>query len=142
MPLPLPHKFRSRDGYLSTVQSRNGVSVNWCKSHWDQLRQAIKDRGLDGFGAQTGAEAAAEMRSQFAGNEEAFDPLIGSWSRINAYMSDSLTKQGRGAELLQLKCPCCILVEDGQPELVAGWINGCTDQAKVYAIEQGLLKAS
>ena len=44
----------------------------------------------------------------------------------------------RGAELLQLKCPCCILVRGRSPQLVADSINGCTDQAKVYAIEQGL----
>lgn len=116
--------------------------MNWCKPHWQQLRQAIIDRGLDGFGAQDGAAAAAEIRSQLEGNDEKFDPLMGSWSRINSYMAESLSSQGRAGELLALRCPLCILVEDGQPELVAGWVNGVTDQAKHYAIEQGLLKAS
>jgi hypothetical protein len=115
--------------------------MNWCQPHWTQLVQAVKDRGLDRFGAKTGAEVAAEMQSQVDGNEETFDPLLGSWARINSRMAESLSNMGRGAEVLQLKCPCCILVEDGQPELVAGWINGVTDQAKHYAIEQGLLKA-
>ena len=116
--------------------------MNWCKPHWAQLRQAIKDRGLDGFGAQSGEEAATEIASQIEGNEEKFDPLLGSWSRINARMAESLTNLGRGAEILQLKCPLCILVEDGQPHLVENWINGVTDMAREYAVEQGLLKAS
>ena len=116
--------------------------MNWCKPHWDQLREAIRTRGLDRFGAQTGQEAVAEMASQIEGNEESFDPLMGSWSRINARMAESLTNLGRGAEILQLKCPCCILVDDGQPELVAGWINGCTDMARAYAVEKGLLHDS
>ena len=116
--------------------------MNWCKPHWDQLRQAILDRGLGGFGAQDSAAAAVEIASQLGGNDEKFDPLLGSWSRINMRMAESLTELGRGGEVLQLRCPLCILVEDGQPETVENWINGVTDQAKAYAIEQGLLKPS
>jgi hypothetical protein len=116
--------------------------MNWCKPHWAQLRQAIIDKGMDEMGAQDGTAAAAEIKSQLEGNDEKFDPLLGSWSRINARMAESLTNLGRGGELLLLKCPLCILVEDDQPDLVANWIEGVTDSAKQYAIEQGLLKAS
>lgn len=115
--------------------------MNWCQRHWDQLRQAIIDRGLDGFGAQNGEEAAKSMQSQLAGEEEAFDPLLGSWTRLNLAMAESLHGQGRHDEIVKLRCPMCILIEDGQPELVENWINGVTDSAKAYAIEQGLIKA-
>jgi hypothetical protein len=97
-------------------------------------------RGLDKFGAKDGVEAAAEMQSQLQGDEGKFDPLLGSWIRINAYMAESLQRQGRGAQLLALRCPCCILVEDGQPELVARWIDGCTDDAHRHAVATGLLR--
>jgi hypothetical protein len=114
--------------------------MNWCKPHWDQLRQAIKDKGLDKFGAQTGEAAAKQMADELEGREHAFDPLMASWNHLNAYMAESLKRQGRGMELLQLRCPMCILVEDGQPELVDRWINGCTDDALSYAIKKGLIK--
>jgi hypothetical protein len=114
--------------------------VNWCKPHWDKLRQAIQDRGLDKFGAKDGNEVITEIVSQIEGNEETFDPLLGSWSRINVAMVKSLQRLGRGQEALQLRCPCCILVEDGQPQTVDNWINGVTDEAKLYAIDQGLMK--
>lgn len=116
--------------------------MNWCKDHWNQLRQALKDRGLDQFGAKDGHDAAAAIAAQIDGGEEKFDPLLGSWSRINATMAESLTNQGRAGELLQLKCPLCILVEDGQPQMVANWVDGVSDQAKKYAIDQGMLKVS
>lgn len=114
--------------------------MNWCKPHWQQLREALKAKGLDGFGAQTGEEAAAEIASQLEGNEESFDPLLGCWSRVNAAMAESLTSLGRGHEILQLRCPLCILVDDGQPHTVANWIDGVTEEARMYAVHQGLIK--
>ena len=116
--------------------------MNWCQPHWALLRKAVEDRGMSHLGAQSGQEAAKELASQIEGEEETFDPLLGSWSRINNAMADSLTKLGRGHEILQFKCPLCILVEDGQPQTVANWVDGCTDQAKQYAISKGLIKAN
>lgn len=116
--------------------------MNWCQPHWTLLRETIKEKGLDQFGAKDAEEALNEIASQLEGNEEKFDPLLGSWSRINAFMAESLTRQGRGGELLLLKCPLCILVEDGQPELVKQWVDGCTEDARKYAIQQGLLKVN
>ena len=116
--------------------------MNWCQPHWDLLRQAIIDRGLDGLGTQTGKEATEQMQAELDGDDETFDPLMGSYWRINTKMTESLVSLGRGQEVLELKCPLCILVEDGQPETVKDWIDGVTDSAKIYAIEQGLVKAS
>lgn len=116
--------------------------MNWCQPHWDQLREAVRLRGLDGFIAKDGEQAAENMINQLEGEDEVFDPLMGSWVRINLEMAESLTRAGRGHEILQMRCPMCLLVEDGQPELVQNWIDGCTDNAKSYAIEQGLIKAN
>lgn len=116
--------------------------MNWCQSHWDLLRQAVIDRGMDHLRAQTQEEATAGMTAELEGDEEKFDPLMGSYWRINSKMNESLKSLGRTAEILQLKCPLCILVFDGQPEKVDDWVNGVTDDAKTYAIEQGLMKAN
>lgn len=114
--------------------------MNWCKPHWDKLREAIQIRGLDKFGAKNGEEAISEIAAQLDGESETFDPLMGSWTRINAAMADSLNRMGRSEEILLLKCPLCTLIEDGQPQTVDNWVNGVTDQAKMYAIEKGLVK--
>lgn len=116
--------------------------MNWCQAHWDQLRLAVKAKGLEQFGAQDAQEAAAQMLAEIEGEAETFDPLLGSYWRINNAMAESLQRLGRGNEVLQLKCPLCILVDDGQPHLVENWIDGVTDSAKAYAIEQGLVKPS
>lgn len=109
--------------------------MNWCKPHWTQLRAAIKDKGLDGFGAQDGEESTQALANALEGEEGPFDPLIGCWLRINAYMFESPACNGR-----ILQCPLCILVDDKQPELVEKWIDGCTQSALDYALEQGLIK--
>lgn len=109
--------------------------MNWCKPHWDRLREIIKDKGLDKFGAQNAEEAHANMKSQIEGGEEPFDPLMGSWTRINCRMLESPGCNGR-----ILECPLCILVVDGQPNLVEDWLQGVTDDALEYALEKGLVK--
>lgn len=116
--------------------------MNWCKPHWDQLREAIDIRGLSGFGAQTGVDAAKEMASQIEGKPEAFDPLMGCWTRLNAKMLESLKTQGRCDFTLMLTCPMCVLQMDGQPHLIDNWINGCVDCALQYAHEKGLIAVS
>jgi len=114
--------------------------MNWCQMHWDQLKVALKERGLDKFGAKTGQQAINEMVDELDGRSHDFDPLMGSWNQINLVMANSLEKLGRRNEVLLLKCPLCILVEDGQPQTVKNWIDGVTDSALEYAIKEGLIK--
>lgn len=95
----------------------------------------LKDKGLDGFGAKTGQDAAKNLVADLNGEEAEFDPLMGSWARINLYMAESPGCNGR-----ILECPLCILVADGQPELVHRWLDGCTGEALTYALEKGLIK--
>lgn len=116
--------------------------MNWCQEHWDKLRQAVSLRGLDDFIAKDGETAAANIQHSVDGGDEVFDPLMGSYWRINNQMAESLKDQGRGELILSFPCPCCVLVQDGQPHLVDNWIDGCVDGAKLYAIEQGLIKAN
>lgn len=108
--------------------------MKWCPPHWNALREAIRVRGLDGFGAQNAQQAAVDMEAQIEGEKTAFDTLMGSFWKINNQMLENVGLRAMGA------CPLCLLVEDGQPELVENWISGVTDSAKAYAIQQGLVK--
>ena len=107
--------------------------MNWCKPHWDRLREAIKLRGLAHLGAQTTTELAENLEKEFNGKSAEFDPLTGCFWAINYRMLQDVGFYAMG------RCPLCILVEDGQPELVDNWVNGSTDQALDYARENGLV---
>lgn len=102
--------------------------MNWCKEHWDYLKQVLEAKGLDRFIGDGAKDGIAGLMG------ERFDPLMGSWDRITAYMLQSKGLNGR-----ILMCPLCILVVDGQPELVKRWVDGCTNNALDYAVEQGLM---
>lgn len=107
--------------------------MKWCQPHWEQLRAAVDARGLSHLGAQDAREAHREMVSQLEGEPAAFDPLMGSFWRINSQMMENV-----GLRLMG-RCPLCILIEDGRPELVENWINGVTDGALEYAVQEGLV---
>lgn len=105
--------------------------MNWCQPHYDKLKDAIKERGLwnlVGNGAQDAKDAIEGKR---------FDPLLWSWASINSFMLQSPGLNGR-----ILTCPFCILVDDGQPELVDKWLAGCLDDCYKAAIESGAIKHS
>lgn len=107
--------------------------MKWCMPHWEQLRAAIEARGLSKLGAQDAEEAHADAVAQLEGGEPRFDPLMGSFWRINSKMIEGVGLRMMG------NCPLCILVEDGQPHLVDDWINGVTDDARAYAVKKGLV---
>lgn len=107
--------------------------MNWCKPHWNELRAAIEIRGLSKFGAQNSEQLFKDTTHQLEGKVTDFDPLMGSFWQINNQMLEDV-----GLRLMN-ECPLCILVEDGQPHLVANWINGVTDSALEYALKEGLI---
>lgn len=109
--------------------------MDWCQTHWNQLREAVRVRGLDKFGAQDSKQAHADAVAQLEGEKTDFDPLMGSFWAINNQMLEDVGLYAMG------KCPLCILVEDKHPELVSNWIDGVTDSALQHAVEQGLMKA-
>jgi hypothetical protein len=110
--------------------------MNWCQPHWDQLRAAIKERGLDGFGAQNGQQAIQDAAAQIEGKPTDFDPLMGCFWQINSQMLRDV-----GLRAIE-RCPLCILVEDGQPHLVGNWLKGVTDSALEYALKEGLITSN
>jgi hypothetical protein len=109
--------------------------MNWCQPHYDKLKDAVKARGLWSL-VGNGSE---DLETAISGKR--FDPLLGSWARINQQMLESpgFRRPDKDTRQRILQCPCCILVEDGQPELVDRWIDGCTDEALQYAVREGLV---
>ena len=82
--------------------------MKFCQDHWDKLRAAIADRGMDGLVARGGAAAVANTVSEFSEGPkpENFDPLMGAhWAiasnameRIKAAGGQPLYLMGGGPE--------------------------------------------
>ncbi len=113
--------------------------MNWCQPHWDVLRKAVEDRGLSHLIAKDDETALKNTMDNLEGDEEVFDPLMGSYCRINNQMLVDLKDMGQADLQTIMRCPLCLLVEHGQPEQVENWVNGVTDQAQHYAVEKGLI---
>lgn len=107
--------------------------MKWCQPHWDQLRTAIADKGMDKLGAQDSKQAFNDMVDSLEGKETDFDPLMGCFWAINNQMMSNVGLRAMGA------CPLCILVKDGRPDLVENWVQGCTNHALEEARRLGLL---
>lgn len=115
--------------------------MKFCQHHWDMLRQAIKDRGMESLVPTSGAEAEARMAEVAAGNASAFDPLMAChWMIVNRAVEFG------GLYLIMAKpdggdfCPVCEAMEhtapvdsEGKPwtkaDTESHWINGPADCA-------------
>jgi hypothetical protein len=70
--------------------------MKFCQDHWDRLRAAIADRGLDGLVARGGAAAAANVVSEIkeGSNPENFDPLMGAHWAIASNAMEFIKRAG------------------------------------------------
>jgi hypothetical protein len=102
--------------------------MRFCQPHWDQLRDAVRSRGLYDFVASSGKEAVARMAAQFedASDGKPYDPLMAAHFMIvdralelgGLYL---MTQKEDGSEY----CPLCEMeAHGGDP---AQWIDGATD---------------
>lgn len=114
--------------------------MKFCLPHWDKLRKAISDRGLDSLNSKGGQEAAERMQ------KGAFDPLMNAH---NAIVGNALDHQGGGFALMTAnedgsdRCPLCYLASmcpECQPcEHFEKWIEFAADEQKKAALSLGLL---
>lgn len=130
--------------------------MQMCQDHWDKLKQAIKDRGLDHLGAKNAQEIIQDAKDQIAGKETGFDPLMAcNW------MIHSKALEVGGMQLLfpnedgSLKCSICEAIKHrhdsySQQELAAYgevtlemvekfWIDGPADSVLERCRELGLV---
>jgi hypothetical protein len=94
--------------------------MKFCQPHWDQLKAAIKQRGLWDFVARDGNEAISQMKDQLEGKPatiKTFDPLMAAhWMIANNAMSllkdiggNPLALMMENSEHPEMECPICHL---------------------------------
>lgn len=94
--------------------------MQFCKSHWDQLRHAIQARGLADFVSSNGEEAAKRLERELEGKEPTFktyDPLMAAhWMIANNALNfmnhigaDPLMMMTIQEEHPEWECPICCL---------------------------------
>lgn len=124
--------------------------MKFCEAHWQRLRDAIKDRGLDGLVSKDGKEAAAKTVAELEGgpSKSTFDPLLGAH---NAILSNTLRVVGLvilGAdEKGEHYCPICYLTQNcacglGEKCEFFDWIERAADDARAHAVSLGLVGSS
>jgi hypothetical protein len=119
--------------------------VNLCQKHWDELKQAIKDRGLFHLVPSTMEEAAQNAVASLEGQEGRFDPLMGASNTIfkNAFHAIGLPLLEPG-DSGKPPCPICFLLQEcpckkGADCDINNWIKYAADGALDYAREQKLV---
>jgi hypothetical protein len=118
-----------------------------CKPHWDKLRTALRERGIDHLGAKSGKEAADDAVTELQGGDPEYDPTMAC---NNMIWSQGL-KMG-GLYLMSQKedgseyCPICEAIAHMQPpsgmtkeEQERSWIDGPADAALAESRRRGLV---
>lgn len=71
--------------------------MNICQDHWDRLREAIKDRGLDHLVAPDGEIAVAQVKAELEAGEQtptSYDPLMGAYWAIASNAGQTIRESG------------------------------------------------
>lgn len=116
--------------------------MKFCDKHWEQLRQAIKDKGMWSLVSKSEGEAVQEIVNELHGRVHKYDPLMTAHTAIVA----AALKDG-GLYLLSTdedgKAYCPLCEGDKQSEgLSTDWINGSTDDCLAYCKNHGLLNVN
>lgn len=108
-----------------------------CQPHWDELRQAIDDRGLSHLIAQGGERAARNLvdEAQNGLSIKNFDPLMAAH---NAIWGNALDLAGLAVMVPNDdgsdRCPYCYILAEAPKHDAAGrfddWITRAADGAK------------
>lgn len=111
--------------------------MKFCNPHWEELREAIKSKGMWDLVSRNGEEAVKRLSDEDK-KPESFDPLM---SAHNMILGNAL-KAG-GLYLLQGDyCPLCELDKnnDKMGEHSKDWIEGATNGCLEHCRELGLVK--
>lgn len=115
--------------------------MRFCQSHWDRLKKAIEDRGLNHLIAKDGKEAMQQAIKQLQGVDDKrkdYDPLMSAhWQIV-----ENAIKAGGLYIMMGDICPLCE-VDKHQAEMQPGnssddWIKYASDAQLEYAKSMGL----
>lgn len=111
-----------------------------CQPHYEQLKQAIRDRGLWPLVAQSPEAASANIEAQVNGDQDPknYDPLLNATMMI--YHQG--VKQGGLYMMTGDYCPLCELEAHTTWGKAAEWISGCTDAVLEYCRTHKLVPAT
>lgn len=119
--------------------------MKYCQSHWNRLRQAIEQHGMEKLVARDGQAAAARLVKEIEGRADLlnFDPLMAAHNEITRRFLEPLGADGLYVFMGDY-CPLCELVRlnPQKPQLDANWINGCTKELQDFCLKEGLITAS
>lgn len=111
--------------------------MKFCQPHWDDLKTAIKDRGLWHLVAADGRAAMDRAIDEMnrTATDKAYDPLMAAhWSICGQAM-----KQGGLYLMSGDYCPLCELEKHTEAGMAKRWVDGCTDSILSYCQERGLV---
>jgi hypothetical protein len=112
--------------------------MRMCQEHWEALKLAIEERGMDHLIAKDGARAAQNLAQELEGGRTIanFDPLMGAHNAIlgNALGFGGLAVMAPNDDGSE-RCPLCFLnlmhrehcEQPGCDFMFDGWINRAAD---------------
>jgi len=106
-----------------------------CQPHWDELRAEIKRLGMDGLGAKSGQEAAANIVKELEGRlgPDDHDPLMS----VNNMIFCHALECGGLYLMTGDFCPLCEAEKNGVAK--GEWITGACAAEEQYCRERGIL---
>lgn len=112
-----------------------------CQEHWEKLRAAVKNKGLEHLVHKTGESAFESVVENLQGSgdeKKNFDPLMGANFAIwGQYVNDVGLAAFSNPDI----CPLCE-VEKSKPGLAENWIDGSTEDQLNQARKLGLVQGS
>lgn len=110
--------------------------MNFCKKHWDAIKEDVERLGLSRFVAQSGEQAVEHIVREFEGESTVvdFEPLLGASGQLFSiacnFIGSSVMFAAEGDE--RPPCPVCAIE-------TYDWCEGAVAQAVKEAARRGLM---
>ena len=125
--------------------------MKFCQTHWDKLKEAIREAGIYGFAASSSDQIAAKMVKEIdaGASKSTFDPLMNGYLAILSNALDAAGLQVMGPnEDGSDRCPLCFMNEAHRALCKDGpgctfsydpWIGFAARDQREKAVELGLM---
>jgi hypothetical protein len=114
--------------------------MRMCQPHWDLLRAAVDERGMNDLVAKDSKAATDNLVAEMEGAPTSFDPLM---SLNNHFFGEALRCGGLYLMALNDKgehyCPICEFEKHGKDFNAKAQVAASADAMLAYARDEGLL---